>query len=210
MNPSEATNDRGRERQTADGDQVCVRRYSKHGEDSGATAGEQGVLRESDRCADYRSGHLEDDRKRTMGSNGRKETYEGRKEMKKTVVMILCLVMVIAMVVTGCRESEKISYNLSQEADNFNIYRLVTVINTRTDMVMFQIRGNISIDKEADGDLAIIGEDENGQYFKHFICLSRDVSYIVEQIGTASVEKHKFEINFNPEMIFPFEATVVD
>jgi len=118
--------------------------------------------------------------------------------------------MCFVMMATGCQEADKVSANLSLEADNFNIYRLVTVINTRTDTVMFQIRGNISIDKEADGDLAIIGEDENGMYFKHFICLSRDISYIVEQIGTAGVEKHKFEINFNPEMIFPFEAAVID
>lgn len=128
--------------------------------------------------------------------------------MKKIIVLFLSMILILSLV--GCRESDKVSANLSLEADNFNIYRLVTVINTRTDMVMFQIRGNISIDKEADGDLAIIGEDENGMYFKHFICLSRDISYIVEQIGTASVEKHKFEINFNPEMIFPFEATVID
>lgn len=130
--------------------------------------------------------------------------------MKKTIAIIMCMVMVFAVMATGCRESDKVSYNLSQEADNFNIYRLVTVINTRTDAVMFQIRGNISIEKETDGDLAIIGEDENGMYFKHFVCLSRDVSYVVEQIGTASVEKHKFEINFNPEMIFPFEPVIVD
>lgn len=135
---------------------------------------------------------------------------ERGKEMKKTIAIILCVVMAFAVMATGCMESDKVSFNLSQEADNFNIYRLVTVINTRSDAVMFQIRGNISIEKEEDGDLAIIGEDENGTYFKHFICLSRDISYVVEQIGTASVEKHKFEINFNPEMIFPFEATIVD
>jgi hypothetical protein len=129
--------------------------------------------------------------------------------MKKFIVIMLIAVLVLS-VMSGCREAEKVSHNLSLEADNFNVYRLVTVINTRTDAVMFQIRGNISITKETDGDLAIIGEDENGQYFKHFVCLSRDVSYVVEQIGSASVEKHKFEINFNPEMIFPFEATVVD
>jgi len=129
--------------------------------------------------------------------------------MKKAILIILILTLVLT-IFTGCRESDKVSYNLSMEADNFNIYRLVTVINTRTDEVMFQIRGNISITKEADGDLAIIGEDENGKYFKHFVCLSRDVSYVVEQLSTSNVEKHKFEINFNPKMIFPFDATVID
>jgi hypothetical protein len=133
---------------------------------------------------------------------------EGERKMKK--LMVVMAIVLMMMVFAGCTEADKVSSNISLEADNFNIYRLVTVINTRTDAVMFQIRGNISITKETDGDLAIIGEDENGKYFKHFVCLSRDVSYVVEQIGTSSVEKHKFEINFNPEIIFPFEPVIVD
>lgn len=128
----------------------------------------------------------------------------------KRIILMICIILIAMSIFAGCSEASKVSSNISLEADNFNVYRLVTVINTRTDAVMFQIRGNISITKETDGDLAIVGEDENGKYFKHFVCLSRDVSYIVEQIGNASVEKHKYEINFNPEMILPFKAVVID
>lgn len=139
----------------------------------------------------------------------KQQTRERTFNMKRVFATVV-IVLMLAVMASGCSEASKVSSNLSLEADNFNVYRMVTVINTRTDNVMFQIRGNISITKEADGDLAIIGEDENGMYFKHFVCLSRDVSYVVEQLGSASVEKHKFEINFNPEMIFPFEPVIVD
>lgn len=129
--------------------------------------------------------------------------------MKKIIAMTM-VVFMIALIVSGCSEADKVSSNLSLEADNFNVYRQLTVIDTRTDTVMFQMRGNFSIEKEADGDLAVIGEDENGQYYKHFVCLSRDVTYIVEQLIGTGVNKHKYEINFNPEMILPFEPVVVD
>ena len=50
---------------------------------------------------------------------------------------ILMLVMIAAMAVTmcACREASKVSYNLSKEADNFNIVRRLTVFDTRTDTV---------------------------------------------------------------------------
>ena len=79
-----------------------------------------------------------------------------------------------------------------------------------TDNVIFQMRGNFSITKESDGDLAVTGEDDNGMYYKHFVYLSSEISYVVEQLKTSNVEKHKYEINFNPEMIIPFEVAIVD
>jgi uncharacterized lipoprotein YehR (DUF1307 family) len=131
-------------------------------------------------------------------------------------IMLLAVVIIImALSLTGCqREADKVSYNLSMEADNFNVTRQLTVINTRAEdgnnAVLFQMTGNFSINKETDGDLAVIGEEPDGTYYKHFVYLTRDISYVVEQIETNTVNKHKYEINFNPEMIIPVEAAVID
>ena len=134
---------------------------------------------------------------------------------KRNYFLILgILILILSFLVfplTGCeRQSDRVSYNLSLEADNFNVYRQLTVVNQRTDTVLFQMRGNFSVEKEADGDLAVIGEDETGQYYKHFIYLSSEISYVVEQLDNNSVEKHAYEINFNPEMIIPFNAVTID
>ncbi len=129
----------------------------------------------------------------------------------KTKKVIVVAVMVLVVLLTGCqRQSSKVSYNLSLEADNFNVARKLTVINQRTDTILFQMTGNFSIQKEPDGDLAVIGEDENGKYYKHFIYLSSEISYVVEDMGSTGVNKHKYEINFNPRMIVPVEATTID
>lgn len=136
--------------------------------------------------------------------------------MKKYLSLILILTAIITLVlVTGCqRESEQVSYNLSLEADNFNVTRQLTVVNTRAEdgnaSILFQMTGNFSIEKEADGDLAVIGENPGGTYYKHFVCLSRDITYIVQDLGTTKVNKHKFEINFNPKMIVPVQPVIID
>ena len=77
--------------------------------------------------------------------------------MKKTV---LAIVLIVAMIMlAGCddREAEKVSYNISKEADNFNVTRRVTVFNTRTDKILLEIIGNLSVQKSS-GDIDIIVE----------------------------------------------------
>jgi len=127
-----------------------------------------------------------------------------------TVVAIALILIVMMVILVGCRQADKVSRNLSLEADNFNVARKLTVINQRTDTILFQMTGNFSIQKEDDGDLAVIGENEDGTYYKHFIYLSSEISYIVEDLGKTGVNKHKYSINFNPKMLVPVEVKTVD
>lgn len=127
--------------------------------------------------------------------------------MKKAIIIVIVLALL-----SGCsqRQADTVSYNLSLEADNFNVARQLTVINQRTDTVLFQMSGNFSIEKESDGDLAVIGENDDGRYYKHFVYLSSEVTYIVEDLGTTGVNKYKYQINFNPKMIMPVEVNTID
>jgi outer membrane lipoprotein-sorting protein len=128
--------------------------------------------------------------------------------MKKIFAILLIVTMIFTLV--GCTEADRVSSNLSQQADSFNVARKLTVINVRTDSILFQMTGNFSIEKESDGDLAVIGENDNGTYYKHFICLAEEITYVVEDLGTTTVNKYKYEINFNPKMIIPVEPVVID
>jgi hypothetical protein len=122
----------------------------------------------------------------------------------KKIKFVLFVIFTLVVVMTGCdRQATRVSYNLSVEADNFNVARKLTVINQRTDTVLFQMVGNFSIEKEADGDLAVIGENTDGTYYKHFVCLSSEITYIVEDLGKTGVNKYRYYINFNPKMIMP-------
>lgn len=122
-------------------------------------------------------------------------------------------VMMILAILTGCStEAERVSYNLSQEADNFNVVRQLTVINCIEGDVLFQMTGKLSIDvDELENQLEIIVED-GGTYVKHFVGLSDNVTYIVEDLnlGANDVAKYKYTLNFNPDMWIPIEVETID
>lgn len=132
--------------------------------------------------------------------------------MKKRMVAIM-LVLVMVLAVAGCgTEAERVSYNLSQQADNFNVVRQLTVINCIEGDVLFQMTGKMSITADTtDNQLEIIVED-GGTYVKHFVGLSDNVTYVVEDLnmGANAVDKYKYTLNFNPNMWIPVEVETID
>lgn len=132
--------------------------------------------------------------------------------MKKIICMIVAAVMLTATLTSCETEAQKVSYNLSQEADNFNIVRQLTVINCIEGDVLFQMTGRLSIKADsADNQLEIIVED-NGTYVKHFVGLSDNVTYVVEDLnlGDNAVSKYKYTLNFNPNMWIPVNIETID
>lgn len=126
---------------------------------------------------------------------------------------ILCIVSVICLVsaLTACSQASRVSYNLSKEADNFNNVRQLTVINCINGDVLFQMTGKMSITADVeDNQLEVIVEDENGNYQKHFVGLSDNVTYVVEDLQVSNVNNYKYTLNFNPKMWLPVEADYID
>lgn len=130
----------------------------------------------------------------------------------KRLIYILTMAVVASVFLAGCdTEASRVSYNLSQEADNFNDIRQITVINCLQGDVLFQMTGKMSIKADSsDNQLEIVVEDEKGEYKKHFIGLSDNVTYVVEDITSGDVSKYKYTLNFNPKMWIPVEADVID
>ena len=134
--------------------------------------------------------------------------------MKKAKISLAILsVLLTTTVLTGCgTEAQRVSYNLSQQADNFNVVRQLTVINCIEGDVLFQMTGKMSITADtADNQLEIIVED-NGTYVKHFVGLSDNVTYVVEDLnlGANEVNKYKYTLNFNPNMWIPYDVETID
>ena len=127
---------------------------------------------------------------------------------EKIITIIISMVLVI--VLAGCTESSRVSYNLSQQADNFNDVRQLTVINCIQGDVLFQMTGKMSIKADiTDSQLEVVVE-ENGEYKKHFIGLSDNVTYVVEDITSDNVDKYKYTLNFNPNMWIPVGGDYID
>lgn len=131
--------------------------------------------------------------------------------MKRNKVLIFAVLVLMVCVLVGnaagCTEAEKVSYNVSKEADNFNVLRRFAVINTRTDKVEFELIGRFSLDASQFPKISITVEKNKGEYLKHIIGLNENTFYIVEDISGAEVNQYRYEINYIPEMIKPFEIT---
>lgn len=131
--------------------------------------------------------------------------------MRKNYIALILAIALMTIALTGCTEAERASYNLSQQADNFNVVRQLTVINCIEGDVLFQMTGKMSITADtADNQLEIIVEDENKNYKKHFVGLSDNVMYIVEDLDINDVSQYKYTLNFNPKMWIPVEIENVD
>lgn len=132
---------------------------------------------------------------------------------KKILCSIIIIVLILAvMALSGCdTQASRVSYNLSQQADNFNDVRQITVMNCIKGDVLFQMTGKMSITADtADNQLEVIVEDDDGNYKKHFIGLSDNVTYVVEDITSGDVSKYKYTLNFNPNMWIPVNVDTID
>lgn len=129
---------------------------------------------------------------------------------RKIALMFAALIAVSMFLLAGCDQATRVSYNLSQQADNFNAYRQLTVINCITNETVFQMTGKMSITSDnIDHQLEVVVEDD-GAYKKHIIGLSDNTTYVVEDITGNNVNQYHYEINFNPNLWMPYEPTVID
>lgn len=129
--------------------------------------------------------------------------------MKKICVLILAVMMTLGM--SACSQADRVSQNISKDADRFNVTRRLVVINARSDKPVFELVGNFSIRTDAmDGQLEVTVEVEQGKYKKHFVYLNEWTIYTVEDVSGAYVDNYHYEINYLPEMIMPVTITMKD
>ena len=127
--------------------------------------------------------------------------------MKKIFVILMS---VLLMALTGCedREATKVSYNISKQADNFNVVRRLTVINTRSDKCILQMTGKISIEDQHDGIAVLVELDrDKGIYQKHYIYMNENTMYTVEDVSGVEVSRYAYEMEFMPQTLVPVKIT---
>lgn len=130
--------------------------------------------------------------------------------MKKifTFIITAVAIAVIVLSLTGCREANRVSYNISKEADNFNVTRRLTVINSRSDKCVLQMTGKMSIEDVTDGIAVLVELDrEKGIYQKHYIYLNEWTMYTVEDVSGVGVSKYAYELEFMPQTLVPVRLT---
>lgn len=95
------------------------------------------------------------------------------------------------------------SENLSKSADSFKVQRKVVFFNGITDKYLLSIEGRCALNTESAKKLTVTCKVEDDQYKKHYLGLSDNVSYFVEQTDAKYEDAFHYKVIFRPEAIVP-------
>jgi len=88
------------------------------------------------------------------------------------------------------------------KADAFEINRRIVFYNGITNQYMFVITGFCSIDP-GPSKLDVTCKVGPNKYKKHFLGLSDNVTYFVEQISSKNVSTYHYSVVFKPSALIP-------
>jgi hypothetical protein len=115
--------------------------------------------------------------------------------MKKIFTLMLILVCLVGCLV-GCTEAENVNHNLSQAADNFEVVRKITVYNARTDLIIMEMEGYMSLSNNSTSELVVTCRTGESEYKKNYVYLNDYVIYVVEDITSTVTDPYHYKIHF--------------
>lgn len=122
--------------------------------------------------------------------------------MNRKPIALAALLIVGAAACT--KPADRVSKNLSTAADNFEIDRRIVFYNGITDTYMLTVEGRCSLgNTDPDGQLTVTCKLGPDQYKKHFLGLSDNVTYFVEQTDAADADEYRYRVVFRPESVLP-------
>lgn len=121
----------------------------------------------------------------------------------KRIVAAVAATVALSMGLGACSDDADVaSENLSKAADNFEVNRRIVMFNGITDKYLMEIVGACSIADEGN-QLEVICKVGKGSYKKHFLGLSDNVSYFVEQGEPVKTSAMHYRVTFKPQQILP-------
>ena len=118
--------------------------------------------------------------------------------MKKFITLVLCLIAIVTCCVglTSCSAADNVNHNLSQAADNFQVLRKITVYNARTDLIVMEMEGYMSLSNNSTNELVVTCMTGPGEYKKNYIYLNEYVIYVVEDITGFATDPYHYKVHF--------------
>lgn len=124
----------------------------------------------------------------------------------KKIISAAAAVTLAAGVLAGCTSSpaDTASHNLSKDADQFRIERQIVFFNGITDKYLLVIQGRCSLgNNDPVKELTVTCKVGPSTYKKHFLGLSDNVSYFVEQTKPAQENVYHYKVFFRPSTVIP-------
>lgn len=117
---------------------------------------------------------------------------------------LLILAIISFLSACGSNEADLVSAKLSTAADNFEVNRRIVFYNGITGDYILTIEGLCSKGIETEPKkLTITCKTGKDSYKKHFLGLSDNVTYFIEQLEPVPVGTSHYVVNFKPSVIIP-------
>lgn len=115
---------------------------------------------------------------------------------------LMAIALIALLCVTGCEnDAAVVSRNISNDAENFKVQRRVIFYNSITDTYMLVIEGLCQVEHAQ--KLAITCKTGANSYKKHYLGLSNNVTYFVEQLEDSDVSAYHYKVIFKPQTLLP-------
>lgn len=102
------------------------------------------------------------------------------------------------LALTGCDKSDQVNYNLDRQANAFETYRKMTLVNLRSDKVLMEVEGYFSLSNSesdnAQSELSITIKTGPKTYQRHYCYIGGEVCYLVEQLDNSYTDPYHYEI----------------
>lgn len=123
-----------------------------------------------------------------------------------SLIVAALLALLITAMLTGCSEADKVNANISKQADYFGSERRITVYNARTDKIILEAEGYMSISNNGSSELVVTCKVGPNEYKKNYIYLNDYTLYVVEDISGTHTDPYHYKMYFHTE--FPVDVEV--
>ncbi|MBC8597228.1 beta-sandwich lipoprotein [Qingrenia yutianensis] len=123
---------------------------------------------------------------------------------KKFISLMILIVTMVSLV--GCSEVDKVNYNISKQADYFECERKITVYNARTDNIILEAEGYMSISNNNTNELVITVKTGPNEYKKNYVYLNSYTMYAVEDITGTHTDPYHYKLYWHTEVLPAVEA----
>ena len=121
--------------------------------------------------------------------------------MKKMLATILAVLMAMVLLCGCSSEAEKANFNISKQADYFESERKITVYNARTDTVVLEAEGYMSISNNSHNELVCTVKTGPDQYKVNYIYLNAETMYVVEDITGTHTDPYHYKLYFHTQVL---------
>lgn len=124
--------------------------------------------------------------------------------MKKSKIFVPVVAVAAALSLAACNAADTASRNISYESDNFKVMRRIVFVNGITDKYLLSIEGLCSITKDkGDNQLEVTCKTGDSEYKKHYLGISDNMTYFVEQMDGSDVDTFHYKVAFRPKTLLP-------